>query len=148
MQWMIVKTRWLSLKARIVNEDGWRESGNATVRALAIIFISVVIALSFIALAKVFRVVETAQTGLDVAVLAGAQTLIDSYGASESMNVCGTVSDLASSNGLRIDWCGVQNLDVLSTSSVTTKVGPFPITFTVRARAGIDESRAHLTFVQ
>lgn len=138
----------LRAKVRILNEGRCRESGNATVRALATIFVSVAVALSFVALAKVFRVVETAQTSLDMAVLAGAQALIDSFGASESMNVCGTVSNLASSNGLQIDSCEVQNLDVLATSTVATRVGPFPIRFTVKARAGVDENKAYLTFVQ
>lgn len=133
---------------QIEKEKGLEESGNGTVRALSIIFVLVVITFNFMVLSKVFRLVETAQTGLDIAVLAGAQVLIDSYGASETASVCDVVGNLATVNGVNVSSCKVVGLDVFATSRVTKNVGPFPISFTVKSRAGVNESKAHLILVQ
>ncbi|MDO5049151.1 MAG: flp pilus-assembly TadE/G-like family protein [Actinomycetaceae bacterium] len=116
------------------------ETGNATVRALAVIVVAVIFGLSFIAIAQVHRQVQSAQTGLDMAALAGAQTLIDSYGSSAPDSPCQVAADVAARNGLSLSTCTVAGLDILTTSNIATRAGPFAVNFTVKSRAGADEN--------
>lgn len=111
-----------------------REAGNATVRALGLMVALVLIAGMLLSALQVLNVRERAQAGIDLAALAGASAVIESVGASAQGDPCERASSVASANGLVLQDCVVQGLDVVASASA--RVPALGLTFDVHARAG------------
>ena len=108
-----------------------QETGSATITAVGLIMLAVVLAATVASMSAVFNARVHAQSGADLAAVAGAQTMATSQAFRDSTAGCALASQVAGANHVHLSHCQAQGHDIVV--HVSVPLGPWQVVAAARA---------------